>query len=513
MRKGRNIISLILSALLVLQTLPFHAAAEEYTTEESVIVENESATDTTQSELTVMYEDTERRGADEKHFRLSDGSFVAASYPSAVHFENEAGEWEDIDNTLTLSEFQEISVFSSNDGTQTFTAENGDEIKSYAAVLRPDEELISIKKDSYAIGLSLLSPETAMELGDVDEAENGSAPDAASPPLGDADNEEEPMLDPVGGDGTSQSGSSLSPEESHTPSIPERPGSVEEQNRNPISTVEGSSALAVGSYDGNSENQNSLTGKETPVPPYPEEKNMLDETSGMGVSISDDMAKEVAAVVTNPDISEEPDNPGVPGEPGIPGDPGASGEPGLPGDSEGPVTIEEQVQPKLISSEVTYPNVWPGVDLKYENYGYNVKESIVVRGPQPEYRYSFILELDGLTPELQEDGSIHLRNGNGETVYYMPAPYMTDAKQQISYDVVYTLEEIETGYLLTVTADNTWIEDMERAYPVSIDPSMILYGGDYQGSITATCLTEGSNVTGAGGESLYVGHDSYGRDI
>lgn len=90
---------------------------------------------------------------------------------------------------------------------------------------------------------------------------------------------------------------------------------------------------------------------------------------------------------------------------------------------------------------------------------------------------------------------------------------MTDAKQQISYDVVYTLEEIETGYLLTVTADNTWIEDMERAYPVSIDPSMILYGGDYQGSITATCLTEGSNVTGAGGESLYVGHDSYGRDI
>ena len=45
----------------------------------------------------------ERRGAYEKHIRMSDGSVLAVSYPSPVHWQNEDGVWVDMDNTVTES--------------------------------------------------------------------------------------------------------------------------------------------------------------------------------------------------------------------------------------------------------------------------------------------------------------------------------------------------------------------------------------------------------------------------
>ena len=135
----------------------------------------------------------------------------------------------------------------------------------------------------------------------------------------------------------------------------------------------------------------------------------------------------------------------------------------------------------------------------YQNYGFNIKESILVKSKQDSYRYSFLMNFDGLTPIMETTGGVSLQNSAGETVYEIPAPYMVDGKQTVSHDAEYELSQTEKGYVLTVEADPLWMEDPSRVYPISIDPTYILYGGDYQGSITATSLTEGSSVTGAGG--------------
>lgn len=50
--------------------------------------------------LTVLGEVESLREEDTKHFRLSDGSFVAVAYGMPVHYEDENGKWQDIDNTL-----------------------------------------------------------------------------------------------------------------------------------------------------------------------------------------------------------------------------------------------------------------------------------------------------------------------------------------------------------------------------------------------------------------------------
>jgi len=54
------------------------------------------------SNAVVVSEDTSKRGEFEKHYLLSDGSFMAVSYPEAVHYLSEGGTWEEVDNRLSL---------------------------------------------------------------------------------------------------------------------------------------------------------------------------------------------------------------------------------------------------------------------------------------------------------------------------------------------------------------------------------------------------------------------------
>ena len=57
-----------------------------------------------------LYEVNELRGANVKHFRLSDGSYVAAQYPATVHYRDTHGAWQDIDNVLTEDSGGELST-------------------------------------------------------------------------------------------------------------------------------------------------------------------------------------------------------------------------------------------------------------------------------------------------------------------------------------------------------------------------------------------------------------------
>lgn len=52
------------------------------------------------SDAVISAEDVSKRGEFEKHYLLSDGSFVAVSYPEAVHYLTDDGVWEEVDNRL-----------------------------------------------------------------------------------------------------------------------------------------------------------------------------------------------------------------------------------------------------------------------------------------------------------------------------------------------------------------------------------------------------------------------------
>ena len=126
--------------------------------------------------------------------------------------------------------------------------------------------------------------------------------------------------------------------------------------------------------------------------------------------------------------------------------------------------LARETTPSRISAEVLYEDVYPNVDFLYELYSYHVKESIILHGTRSSYSFDFYLNLQNLTPSLQEDGSIVLLDGNDAVTYFIPAPYMYDDAGEESNAVTYTLTEQTSGnWKLTVVADKNWIEAEDRS--------------------------------------------------
>ena len=126
------------------------------------------------------------------------------------------------------------------------------------------------------------------------------------------------------------------------------------------------------------------------------------------------------------------------------------------------------------STSIVYRNVLANIDLEYVLSGNDVKETILVQNVSENYDYSFRLSLSGLIPKETEYGAILLCDvENGEAVYVIPAPSMTDAKYEYSDAVSYRLTDLGKGeYEIVVSASAEWINDPERAFPVEIDPTV-----------------------------------------
>lgn len=86
---------------ITLTSLPITAFSIPLASDEKVSYETNDISQYISKDVYVMAEATEKRGEFEKHYFLSDGSMVAVSYPEAVHYINESGKWEDVDNTIS----------------------------------------------------------------------------------------------------------------------------------------------------------------------------------------------------------------------------------------------------------------------------------------------------------------------------------------------------------------------------------------------------------------------------
>ena len=98
-----RIISLVLSFLIIFYLIPTSVFAEivdENTVSDTPLsASSEESTDTPG-----LYEVKELREENVKHFRLEDGTYLAAQYNYPVHYIDENGQFEDIDNRLVSSE-------------------------------------------------------------------------------------------------------------------------------------------------------------------------------------------------------------------------------------------------------------------------------------------------------------------------------------------------------------------------------------------------------------------------
>ena len=141
--------------------------------------------------------------------------------------------------------------------------------------------------------------------------------------------------------------------------------------------------------------------------------------------------------------------------------------------NEQPAELQKLIDLERLSSRILYADILDGVDIEYVAESMNLKENIIIKRTLDDYSFEFTLALNNLSASITETGSVRIYNESGKNVYVIPKGYMYDANGKISTDVEYALEYVSNGkYTLTVTADKTWINAEERAFPVTVDPTL-----------------------------------------
>ena len=360
-QRVRKTLSLLLIAVLCLTACPTSALAD--TPEVSTSISETPS---------ILHEDISKRGAFEKHFERSDGSFVAAVYAEQVHYLDASGSWEEIDNRLRETTENGETVLKNRQGPMEVSFSQ-----------TPEDGIGSLQYDGYTLRWNVTAH--------ASEAEKTVTPE-----------------NPI----------------------------VAEQTKT----------------------QNSLP-------------DILSE--GRALSAADLLNPEVF----HPDLSiKQPDRSyslNAAASADIP-----EADTSLPAGAE-----DAALAVSGLTGRVEYANALPGTDFTYTLHPGRVKEEIVLHTPSSITSYRTQIEAAGLSPALLEDGSVQLATSDGSIIFDIPAPFMYDANGAYSEEIVVRLEPVdEDTFELIYIPSYTWLQDSERAYPVTIDPTYqatpMMYGSD-----------------------------------
>ena len=427
----------LLALVLTVQLLPVSALADEFE------IDGERHDTFTYEQPDVSGEISELRGEYEKHFSLSDGTYSAVVYPYAVHYD-EGGTWQEIDNTLRA-------------GTEQYTvpAEAG---KEYA-------ELMPVELGGELVSLADSEDDTAAEPAPAEDPTDAVEPSPTEEPTAE---EPKPTEEPVdsGSDAEiiiiddEESPDAIDPAAEEAPVTTDAP--IEDVPPEITDTPE--SPLEPEKPDSSLESAADL--------------ELEDKTDAL---TSDGMVELNEAVLRN-----TANNFGV----FLPARFTGNNRVGVsykgysvffrPDDAEYVDAIsvaqqaldEETATPAI--GEAVYAGLYKGVDVRYSLVGQMLKEYYEFSAL--EYTPGEIgttLNAPGLTPVLYEDGTIELQNDAGEAIFVIPRPYMLDASGAAEFNVETSVRLLTSGEIRIVyTLDKEWLNAEERAWPVTLDPSI-----------------------------------------
>ena len=122
---------------------------------------------------------------------------------------------------------------------------------------------------------------------------------------------------------------------------------------------------------------------------------------------------------------------------------------------------------------VTYSEVYPGVDLVYEPASRGVREYLVLNHSHAPNEFVFDLSTSGLEPK-NADGHIVFVDDRDEIVFELAAPFAVDEARKTTNDVSYALSGEGKSLKLTVTLSRDYLADPARAFPVILDPDLLI---------------------------------------
>lgn len=129
-----RVFSLVLTIVMFMISLPLAALAI-----------NDTSSSTFEENIVHITEITDRREENVKHFDMGDGTYTAISYGTAVHRKDENGEWQDINNNLSLTTVQSKEIYATSDMRTSF-----------AKQFTPNAQLVTLTENGYSISMGIL---------------------------------------------------------------------------------------------------------------------------------------------------------------------------------------------------------------------------------------------------------------------------------------------------------------------------------------------------------------------
>lgn len=417
----------------------------------------------TSENLDILFELKENREQSTKHYRLSDGSIMAADYGMDIHYQKN-GEWADIDNRFV---YEAPSV---NDSMEGFATSEGD-VKFKFAPDAVNGDVVKVSIDDYAVGFEFLGEATTdSEISEEDTLEGELSVQSEMIQENDTAN--------------------ISEDDTDTQNLE----IVEQENSVPISFIKGDILnIEVA--------EEALSGTTA-------------EASLDVFSVGEEHEITAIAGLLSGETTAESGNNSVDTEAESSGPAVVWAEVGVKQmDASEDDSLMKQAALENVITSVGYGNVLSGISLQYVAYGNSMKEYILVNEPKESYEYEFKMSLDNLVPAMQEDGNILLLDTeSGDVVYEIPAAFMTDANGAYSEEVEMELILVQDGtYILNITADEQWINAEERVFPVQIDPTLNERLTSSE-CVRGNYVREGEpTVSSTNYGEMFVGYDSSGN--
>ena len=133
-------------------------------------------------------------------------------------------------------------------------------------------------------------------------------------------------------------------------------------------------------------------------------------------------------------------------------------------------------------AHIKYEKIDGKSDLEYSVNDGGIKESIILSECPKNSVFSFEIKMHGLVPRLSENKkrvelvSDKAEFETAEAEMVIPEPNMIDNNGVYSEELHYEIRKTEKGTFLDVVANNAWLADPDRVYPVTVDPVVEIIG-------------------------------------
>jgi len=144
-------------------------------------------------------------------------------------------------------------------------------------------------------------------------------------------------------------------------------------------------------------------------------------------------------------------------------------------------TLSESVNPTTDGSIITYPDLYPQIDLRYTVSSTRLLEEFIIKNVETAKKIVSIKQIatsvDPISYNIDEQGSIYFKN-NDKDFFILPRPIMYEESDNqvsstgIKYEIIQNDKDFTITTIIT-DEGKAWLQDPSRKYPIVIDPTVI----------------------------------------